>query len=130
MRLCKKITAGHVVQHFNEAGECAIQKFIAGDDVEYETGFGKSRPGEVPLGTESWYQPFDMVQPNQIIYVIVENMPVREDGEYTVEEVICPKLGYITDVLEAEARVNVLNREYAEKNPDADDHESPRSTQI
>jgi hypothetical protein len=59
--LYRKIIHGYVNQVFNDAGECIVQQFTAGDDVEYETGEGLPINGtDFPLHC---YQPFDMVQP-------------------------------------------------------------------
>lgn len=61
--LFKKITEGHVVQVFNDAGELLGQRFVAGDNVEYETGDGDPiNVVNMPKGGDE-YHPFDMVQP-------------------------------------------------------------------
>jgi hypothetical protein len=62
--LFKKFTTGVVEQTFNDAGECIEQKFMAGDEVEYETEDGDPiNMMDMPLGGNE-YCPFDMVQPN------------------------------------------------------------------
>lgn len=61
--LFRKITEGHVIQVFNDAGECIGQRFVAGDPVDYETGDGDPiNVDDMPLAGRE-YQPFDMVQP-------------------------------------------------------------------
>ena len=58
--LFNKITHGFVVQVFNDAGEFISQEFIAGDEVEFETGHGNPiNVMDMPLGGKE-YQPFTM----------------------------------------------------------------------
>ena len=59
-----KITVGFVVQDYSDEGICTNQEFIAGEEVEYENKFGEP----VNVNTEAEvYQPFDMVQPVQLL---------------------------------------------------------------
>lgn len=58
-----KMTTGVVFQVFNDAGECVVQKFEAGDVVEFETGDGDPiNVGNMPLAGREYY-PFVMEQP-------------------------------------------------------------------
>jgi hypothetical protein len=52
---------------------------------------------------------------NETIFVIVENMfGVDENGNDDVFELVCPGLGYFVDENKAEAKVNMLNKNYCE----------------
>ncbi len=70
--VCNKITTGYVVQEmgFNENSRlsCTRQEFIAGD-VNYEDPLGNVMEIDT---TKEDYQPFEMVQPNTEIVVIIE----------------------------------------------------------
>jgi len=67
-----KITTGFVTQTFgiDEDGKfsCTEQSFTAGDEVDRENEFGD--PIEIDTTKEN-YQPFEMVQPNTEIVVMV-----------------------------------------------------------
>jgi hypothetical protein len=61
--LFRKITHGHVVQTFNDMGECISQEFVAGDPVEYESEDGDPiNCMNMPLAGNE-YEPFEMKQP-------------------------------------------------------------------
>lgn len=49
------------------------------------------------------------------IFVIVENIPSAEAGEYNVEECLCKSLGYFTDETQAEAKVDELNAKHQQQ---------------
>ena len=70
--VCNKITTGYVVQEygFNKKSRlsCTRQEFHAGE-VEYENEFGEPLTIDT---TKEDYQPFEMVQPNSEITVVVE----------------------------------------------------------
>jgi len=58
-----KITPGYVVQVYDvNTGRCVEQRFIAGDEVDYEDPDGN--PVDWKEAPDA-YQPFDMVQPKQ-----------------------------------------------------------------
>jgi len=67
--LIKKYTEGHVVQIFDlEKSEWVSQRFVAGNECEYETDFGTIIPSvivspEDVMPKPEPYLPFDMVQP-------------------------------------------------------------------
>lgn len=70
--LFRKITIGHVVQVFNDAGEPVAQRFGAGDEVIYETGDGDPiNIVDMPRGGQE-YLPFDMTQPTTNSHTIPE----------------------------------------------------------
>jgi hypothetical protein len=57
-----KITHGYVEQVFNDSGEFLSQKFVAGDDVTYETTDGDPiNIMDMPLSGNE-YHPFNMSQ--------------------------------------------------------------------
>ena len=70
--VANKIVTGYVVQElgFNEESRlsCTRQEFIAGD-VDYEDPLGN--PMTIDTSKED-YQPFEMVQPNTEIVILVE----------------------------------------------------------
>lgn len=67
--LFNKITHGHVIQTFNDAGECIKQEFIAGDPVEYETSEGDPiNLMDMPKAGNEYF-PFDMKQPLEERYI-------------------------------------------------------------
>lgn len=49
------------------------------------------------------------------IYVVVENVPVAERGEYNVEEALVKVVGYFADPQQAEVVVDALNAKYVAK---------------
>ncbi len=65
----KKITEGHVIQTFNDSGECIRQAFYAANFSEYEiydenaNSYFPISPCDMPYGGDEYY-PFDMEQPN------------------------------------------------------------------
>jgi hypothetical protein len=68
--IVKKITTGWVIQVYDTENEKFIsQKFVAGDEVEYE-----DEEGEKVKYFES-YLPFDMVQPMTKIKWQIDNCP-------------------------------------------------------
>ena len=66
----KKITAGFVIQEFNDKGDCVRQEFVAGDDVSFEDNNGNPIDWEEDHYEilEKAYHPFDMVQPQKVNY--------------------------------------------------------------
>lgn len=68
----RKITDGCVIQTF-EDGKCVSQKFVAGNDCEYEDESGDILYSgkELTFITRELYQPFNMVQPNTEIVITV-----------------------------------------------------------
>jgi len=58
----KKYTIGIVEQVFDENAYCISQRFIAGDEVQYEDDGGDPYVGDEDY-LASCYHPFDMVQP-------------------------------------------------------------------
>ncbi len=56
-----KITIGFVIQTYNDDGTPREQRFVAGDQVSYETPEGA--PLEAP--DEETYLPFEMHQPGE-----------------------------------------------------------------
>ena len=57
----RKITAGFVVQEFDENGLPVFQEFIASDEVNYENELGES----IPRPNNEEYLPYHMVQPEE-----------------------------------------------------------------
>lgn len=60
-----KITTGFVIQTFDtELKRFVEQKFVAGDECDYETESGEPVESELlEVNGEEVYLPFDMVQP-------------------------------------------------------------------
>jgi hypothetical protein len=54
----------------------------------------------------------------ETVYVIVENLPVHEDGEYSVGECICQSMGFYTDENLAQAKVDQLNEKWCKQQKD------------
>lgn len=54
----RKITAGFVVQKFDNKGKCLSQEFVSGDQVDFEIG-------HEPTDHYDYYFPFHMVQPKK-----------------------------------------------------------------
>ena len=54
----RKITEGCVIQEFDDDGKCVSQRFVAGDNVEYEDGFGGTLPPEKVEVASKVYQPY------------------------------------------------------------------------
>lgn len=65
-----KITVGFVIQNFDAEGNCVAQEFICGDDVTWELDHGSCCVVDLPTKPDGndlcEYQPFDMVQPQQV----------------------------------------------------------------
>jgi len=57
----------------------------------------------------------DAELPTGHIYVVVENVPVAERGEYNVEEALVKIVGYFTDENQAEVCVDALNAKHVAK---------------
>ena len=63
-----KITVGFVVQQFDDKGRCIYQEFVAGDEVNWETEEGEAIEIEDQPDLDEWYYPFEMKQPDTLMY--------------------------------------------------------------
>ena len=86
-----KITVGFVVQDYKDEGICTSQEFIAGEEVEYENKFGEP----VNVNTEAEvYQPFDMVQPVQLLQEPLTDKQLH-DGNMDIDVTIAVPLSEV-----------------------------------
>ena len=84
----KKITVGFVIQDYDDKGICVGQEFIAGDQVDWENEKGDKIPA--PEGKGFAYQPFDMVQPDDINVTECDNCKMSIGiGEYDQNLGLC-----------------------------------------
>lgn len=77
--LYKKITAGSVIQTFNDQGECLDQQFVADDLIMFETEDGyEINEIDMPFGGKEYF-PFDMIQPTQFCFDVESLIEYSED---------------------------------------------------
>jgi hypothetical protein len=102
-----KITAGFVIQEFDEQGTCIHQEFVAGDQVDYEMRDGETIPAPEP------YFPFDMLQPEALGFVDVDYISSFDDGNIVLTTEA--KYNPLTGQVEAIQVVNIEGTNYCDR---------------